>query len=261
MRNPSRSTQGLVLLLAGAVTFGAVGTATAAKLITSRDIKNGTIRAVDIRNGAIGERQLSAAVRAQLAQNAAATGVAGPAGPKGDAGAAGPAGPKGDAGAAGPAGPKGDTGAAGPAGPKGDTGAAGPGGFTVEDGNSDIVHGFVTIQSSAYTRAVDGGLWNYEWDGSLKRGDVFFTEADCQGTPMLMVPQGVGKLNPQLRMFTEGQGYKPSDTPAATQTINSASSNVFGPGCVNFTTSALFQASEATAPPDALVGPLTVSAS
>ena len=237
MRNPSRSTQGLVLLLAGAVTFGAVGTATAAKLITSRDIKNGTIRAVDIRNGAIGERQLSAAVRAQLAQNAAATGVAGPAEPKGDAGAAGPAGPKGD------------------------TGAAGPGGFTVEDGNSDIVHGFVTIQSSAYTRAVDGGLWNYEWDGSLKRGDVFFTEADCQGTPMLMVPQGVGKLNPQLRMFTEGQGYKPSDTPAATQTINSASSNVFGPGCVNFTTSALFQASEATAPPDALVGPLTVSAS
>ncbi len=63
--------------IAGMVVASA-GTATAAKLITSKDIKNGTIKAVD----------LSPALRGKL-------GAPGPQGPKGDPG------PKGDQGAAG----------------------------------------------------------------------------------------------------------------------------------------------------------------
>lgn len=69
------------------------GTATAARLITGKQIRDGSISAQD----------LSPAVRKQLAQ----TGGAGAAGPPGAAGAVGPAGA---AGAAGPAGAKGDPG-------------------------------------------------------------------------------------------------------------------------------------------------------
>jgi len=294
MRQPARSTRSLVLLLATAVTFGAVGSATAARLITSRDIRDGTIRAADIRNGAITERKLSSAVRAQLGANAGEpgsagpkgatgeqgakgeTGAIGPAGPKGDTGAAGPtgdtgaAGPKGDTGPQGPAGPKGDPGATGQQGPKGDTGAIGPqgpkgeagtpgpagSGLVVRDGNANLVDGFVT----PYTRVVDGGLWDYEWDGTLKRGEVFFSEADCQGTPMLMAPTVGRKLSPQLRVAAGGQGFKPVDTPAAVLTLNSGlSDRILGPGCTNTSITAPLQIAEATSVPPDLVGPLTVS--
>lgn len=72
------------------------GTAMASRLITGRDIKNGSITAAD----------LSTALRGQLAR----TGAAGAAGPVGPAGPAGPAGARGISGQDGATGPKGDPG-------------------------------------------------------------------------------------------------------------------------------------------------------
>jgi hypothetical protein len=90
-------------ILACVVVALAVGTttATAASLITSKDIKDGTIK----------PRDLSDSVRDELKEN----GKRGPAGPQGAVG------PKGDTGAPGA---KGDTGAKGDKGDKGDVGVA-----------------------------------------------------------------------------------------------------------------------------------------
>jgi Collagen triple helix repeat (20 copies) len=135
-----------------------VGTtsATAATLITSEDIANGTIRASDIRKGTISENRLTRGVR-ELLRKAGAPGPAGQDGatvygPQGEPGPQGPAGRngqngidggpgvqgaqglKGDPGAAGPAGPAGPAGADGPKGDKGDRGDAGAKGDTGDRG-------------------------------------------------------------------------------------------------------------------------------
>lgn len=73
-------------------------TATAAKLITGKQIKNSSLTGADIKNGSVGPVDLSAAAKS------ATKGIAGPAGPTGAPGA------KGDANAPGA---KGDTGAPG----------------------------------------------------------------------------------------------------------------------------------------------------
>lgn len=94
----------------------ASGGAVAGALITSADIKDNTVKSIDLKDGkAVGEADL----KPQLAAKVNAAGQPGTQGP------AGPAGPKGDAGAQGPAGPAGAKGDAGPAGPKGDAGPAG----------------------------------------------------------------------------------------------------------------------------------------
>ena len=86
--------------------LAAVGTATAADLITSNKIKDGTIQVKDV----------SKKARKALKGNVGPQGPEGPAGPAGPAGAAGAQGPAGPAGATGPQGPAGDQGPAGPAG-------------------------------------------------------------------------------------------------------------------------------------------------
>jgi hypothetical protein len=86
-----------------------VGTAGAAGLLTSGQIKDGTIRNHDIHKRTISFNRLTPGVQrlisghsaASLDASAGATGPRGDTGPKGDAGAKGDAGPKGDAGAAG----------------------------------------------------------------------------------------------------------------------------------------------------------------
>ena len=75
-----------------ALALGATGSATAAKLVTGKDIRNGTITAKD----------LSKSLRAQL-------GLRGPTGPAGAAGAAGAPGAPGAQGAPGQPGPAGST--------------------------------------------------------------------------------------------------------------------------------------------------------
>jgi hypothetical protein len=88
-RLSSGRTATIVAFLAG-ILIATAGTATAAKLVTGKQIKNGSVSAKD----------LSKAVRAQLKQ----AGLPGPQGVAGPAGPAGPAGAKGDTGPAGPTG-------------------------------------------------------------------------------------------------------------------------------------------------------------
>ena len=115
----------------------------AKKLLTGKQVKDGSLTGKDIRN-----RSLLAADFKKGALPAGPTGPAGPAGPAGVAGAAGgqgpmgPAGAKGsmgEAGAEGPTGPKGsmgEAGAEGPTGPKGSTGEAGAEGPTGPKGST-----------------------------------------------------------------------------------------------------------------------------
>jgi hypothetical protein len=75
------------------------GTATAALVMTGKNIKNGTITGKDVKNRTLDTKKLSIkAVTSLSGQH----GPAGPQGPKGDTGATGPRGQKGDTGPRGP---------------------------------------------------------------------------------------------------------------------------------------------------------------
>jgi hypothetical protein len=75
-----------LLVLVGA------GTATAANMITGKQIENGTVTGADIKKKTLSSKHLTAGAKDTL------KGAAGPAGPQGAAGPAGPAGPQGPAG-------------------------------------------------------------------------------------------------------------------------------------------------------------------
>ena len=81
------------LLVAFAALFVASsGTAVAAKLITGKQVANNSIASIDVKNGSLQTKDLSAKARASLkgaAGQPGAQGPAGPAGPKGADGAAG----------------------------------------------------------------------------------------------------------------------------------------------------------------------------
>jgi hypothetical protein len=93
------------------------GTAYAAGLITSADIKNGGVKRVDVANGAINSAKVAngSLVKADFAAGQLPTGSAGPQGPAGPQGATGPQGPVGARGADGPEGPEGPEGPPGEA--------------------------------------------------------------------------------------------------------------------------------------------------
>jgi hypothetical protein len=101
----------VIALLALFVALG--GTATAAHLITGKDVRNGSLSGADIRDGSIPAKKLSKGVQAALKRG----GGVGTAGTAGVAGTPGVAGAPGPAGAVGPAGPSGGTGPTGPRGP------------------------------------------------------------------------------------------------------------------------------------------------
>ena len=88
----------VVALVALFVAFS--GTATAALVMTGKNIKDGTITGKDVKNRALGTNKLS---------KSAVTSLKAERGPAGPQGAAGPQGPQGEAGVQGP---KGDTGVA-----------------------------------------------------------------------------------------------------------------------------------------------------
>lgn len=105
-----------------------VGSATAGSLITSKQIKDHTIKVKDLRKNAVKKLR----------------GQTGPAGATGATGAAGKAGDKGATGATGPVGvqgPSGSVGAVGPAGAVGPSGAVGPAGVDGKDGADSTVAG------------------------------------------------------------------------------------------------------------------------
>jgi Collagen triple helix repeat (20 copies) len=102
------------------------GSATAARLITGKDIRDGSITARDIRQGGISLNRLSKGTQRLLRTTSSNSfsGNSQSAGPKGDKG------DKGDTGPAGPQGPKGD---------KGDPGASGKDGTSATSGNWGII--------------------------------------------------------------------------------------------------------------------------
>ena len=115
------------ILVVGAMFALAVvtaGTAGVQALITSAQIKDGTIASRDIKNGSIGRADISANALSSLR------------GPRGLAGAAGAQGPAGTQGAQGPAGAQGSQGEKGPQGEKGEKGDAGATGRPGREGRS-----------------------------------------------------------------------------------------------------------------------------
>ena len=92
------------------------GSAYAATTITGKNIKDGTITGMDVKNRSLGTEKLSAAALGTLAGERNPTGAQGPKGNPGPTGPPGNPGPTGPHGTPGPAGPQGPAGPAGPSG-------------------------------------------------------------------------------------------------------------------------------------------------
>jgi hypothetical protein len=205
-----------VAFLLGAF-IATAGTATAAKVITGRDI----------RNGSISEKDLSVALRQKLSVqviegprgDAGATGETGAGGPtgsagaKGDAGAAGAAGPTGltgetgGAGAAGLAGATGLTGPvgpAGPAGPPGDPGAPGATGDPGAPGTASVTARFGVEQptTAGGTQSADANCLPNE---VAVGGAGYITGSNPGSAITTSVPRSIdGPMGPTLTVQSEG---------------------------------------------------------
>jgi Collagen triple helix repeat (20 copies) len=118
-----------IIAVALALVVGLAGSATAASLLTGKDIKNGSLTGADIENGSVYLGDLTEGAQARIAD----------AGTPGNDGAQGPAGTSGAKGDSGAAGAKGDTGAPGAAGAKGEKGEPGSDGTKGKDGVVEIV--------------------------------------------------------------------------------------------------------------------------
>jgi Collagen triple helix repeat (20 copies) len=174
VRKAALLTAGVVLALV-AVTAGTAGVQA---LITSAQIKDGTIQSRDIKNGSIGRADISAAATASL------RGQRGAAGPQGPAGAAGAQGPQGATGAQGAQGPQGEKGAQGDKGEKGDTGAEGAKG---DPGAGVHVTGSVPTaadlpptadEGDAYIALDTGNLHVWDGDSFVDTGPVLGPKGD-----------------------------------------------------------------------------------
>jgi hypothetical protein len=106
-RFPMQFRPATVIVAAAVFVLALGGTATAAKLITSRDVADNSLTGADIKAGSLERSDLSASARRALQ---------GAAGPRGTAGATGATGTSGPTGATGATGPRGATGPAGAAG-------------------------------------------------------------------------------------------------------------------------------------------------
>ncbi|HET6624959.1 MAG TPA: hypothetical protein VFG63_01085 [Nocardioidaceae bacterium] len=156
------------------LTLGGVGGAVAGNMVGSADIRNGSVKKIDlgrnavgtieIKNGTVRAMDLSDGVRSQLSQRGA-TGPAGADGAAGVDGAVGPAGPAGPVGAEGPQGPEGpegdegDQGEQGVQGEQGAPGADGVSGYHVAEVAATVTGntGSVTVSCAAGEVALGGG--------------------------------------------------------------------------------------------------------
>lgn len=146
----------IIAVFSAVALLASAGTATAHKLITGADIRNGTVA----------ERDLDRNVRTKL-NRTATPGKDGQQGPAGRDGSNGASGASGAAGAAGSQGPKGDTGAKGEKGldgapgaqgPKGDTGAQGPEGVIgLDENHSEPAVALVDAGTHAIGQECDTG--------------------------------------------------------------------------------------------------------
>jgi Collagen triple helix repeat (20 copies) len=122
-----------------AIVLALVGTATATtvKIVTTKDIADGTIRNQDIHKDSVSLNRLSQGVQKLIAGSSADSSVPGVAGKDGAQG------PKGDAGATGPKGDRGDSGPQGPKGDKGDRGDKGDAADEPRVVTANALRGFV----------------------------------------------------------------------------------------------------------------------
>ncbi|MEZ5081038.1 MAG: hypothetical protein R2878_10380 [Thermoleophilia bacterium] len=168
-----------IILLAAAVLAVGGGAATGARLITGKQIQDGSITGQDIRNGSIGAGELSASVRRAIR----AGGGRGPAGATGATGAQGPAGPQGASGPKGDTGATGATGLQGPAGPQGRRAPTRHSSRTPTGpwlGSAIYADGYgVTVLTST------GNVASVEWDGTISPAQIYYTAGGCTGTAYL----------------------------------------------------------------------------
>ena len=170
----------VVASLALFIALGGTGYAVSAlprDSVTSTQVKNGSLEAVD----------LSANARGELTTRAKA--VKGPRGPKGPKGPKGATGPQGPAGAPGPSGVRGETGATGP---PGTTGAQGISGIrNVRDGTGATIgelYGVTDASGSGLFMLVKIGqhYWYLDENGQPylnSNGPLHFPNSTCSGTP------------------------------------------------------------------------------
>jgi Collagen triple helix repeat (20 copies) len=192
------------------------GTATAARLITSKDVRNGSLTGADIRNGSIAFKDLARGTRTRIDGSGGSTPVgspppAGAPGAKGDPGAngtngldgedgqdgaQGPQGEVGRQGDTGPQGPQGDTGpqgGVGPQGPQGDTGPQGPAGpilpttghlLHVETGATQLAHLTYELDDPVPLNQFDLTFFQEHVDGIGNFGAnvILGVDADGDGT-------------------------------------------------------------------------------
>ena len=140
-------TNGKVAAAAAAMILVGAGSAEGARLLTGKDVRNGSLTGTDVKDGSLSGADVRGASLTQEAfSGVTRQALRGPAGAQGQTGGSGPAGAKGEKGDAGSPGPKGETttvsgdsvvgprgdpgaaGGTGPAGPAGSDGPAGPAG-------------------------------------------------------------------------------------------------------------------------------------
>lgn len=111
------------------------GTATAALVITGKNVKNGSLTGADLKDNSIRSADVKdgGLLAKDFKRGQLAAGVTGPQGPAGAAGAKGDTGPRGDAGQQGDVGPRGPTGDTGVRGPTGATGTVDTSNFYDKD--------------------------------------------------------------------------------------------------------------------------------
>jgi hypothetical protein len=169
----------LAIAAAGLVAFVVSGgLATAARMITGRQLAPGTITGRELARGSVTSSKLARGLARSLR------------GPRGAAGARGPAGP---AGAAGPAGPAGAAGAAGARGPAG--------AFDVVDSAGRTIGQYVGLFSSYQMVYVDGAVFYYDpnptpnYPTPIAGSAVFYTGTACSGTAYAPYTAAGGPLN------------------------------------------------------------------
>ena len=118
MKNKTRTTAAVVAAAVGLTVVASGAGATAARMVTSKQIQNGTIKSIDVKDNNLQGRDIrdgsltGADIRdGSLNARDFSGSVAGPAGPQGPAGQTGPQGLQGDPGPPGPAGPAAEAGA------------------------------------------------------------------------------------------------------------------------------------------------------
>jgi hypothetical protein len=188
-RKKERNVRKTILACAAVALVVGTTTATAATLITGKDVKDGSITGRDLKDRSVKQADLSRAIRAQLQQVGAQGGAPGTPGPKGDAGTVGA---------------KGDTGA------KGDKGEHGDAASTRSAGNWGVINRntihspAVELRSGPFDAPVGEGSLNLAVaDGSEKA--AYGNEVDFAGDPLELDEVG-------FHVYTTGENNAaPSD--------------------------------------------------